>query len=156
MSNASATKKKRRKKMKEYETLVKDIIQEENELKDKINRLEYFMMTEDHQKISIFQRAMLKKQLSVMTEYKNILIDRVIRIRHEHEENKGKDCEPEPGEEEKIEPHVIDAMMYKAQQKIKEKICATCKFSTEPESGKHCAKCETNVTTGEASNWEKI
>jgi len=111
--------------MKDYNTLIKNIIQEENELKDKINRLEYFMMTEDFQNISIFQRAMLRKQLGVMTEYKSILIDRAIRIRHEHEENKGKECGPEP-EEEPVEGNY----------------CSTCCYGAKCPDGPRCEKCD--------------
>ena len=111
--------------MKDYNTLIKDIIQEENELKDKINRLEYFMMTEDFQNISVVQKAMLRKQLGVMAEYKSILIDRAIRIRHEHKENKGKECELEP-EEEPVEGNY----------------CSTCSYGAECPDGPRCEKCD--------------
>lgn len=101
--------------MKDYETLVKDIIQEENELKDKINRLEYFMMTEDYQKISERQQILLTQQLAAMNNYKGCLISRVLQLRFEHEENKGKTCEPEPEKKaERLEPHVFAAMEYEA------------------------------------------
>ena len=141
--------------MKDYETLVRDIIQEENELKDRIIKLEYFMMTEDFQNIAIVQKALLRKQLSAMTEYKSILIDRVIRIRHEHEENKGKECEPEP--EEKVEslvPHIFAAMEYEAHRQ-KTKIpkrariidCSKCKHYKQ-------GSCTHRVLSGDESCWE--
>lgn len=128
--------------MKEYETLVKDIIQEENELKDKINRLEYFMMTEDFQNIAIAQKALLRKQLSVMTEYKSILIDRVIRIRHEHEENKGKECEPEPEKEETQE---------------EDHRCYNCKHGELEHSGpgRVSYSCKCAIQCHEYNQWEK-
>ena len=86
--------------MKNYETLVKEIIQEENELKDKINRLEYFMMTEDYQKIRERQQLLLTQQLAAMNNYKGCLISRALQLRFEDKENeeKMKDCvrAPEP------------------------------------------------------------
>ncbi len=88
--------------MKEYETLVKDIIQEENELKDKINRLEFFMMTEDYQRISERQQLLLTQQLAAMNNYKGCLISRALQLRFEHEKNKGKTCEPEPEKERSV------------------------------------------------------
>lgn len=73
--------------------LVIQINQEEKELNEKLTRLEYFMMTEDYQRISERQKLLLKDQHEVMDRYKRILIARAIQINFE-EKNK-----EEPAEE---------------------------------------------------------
>lgn len=120
--------------MKDYGTLVNDIVREERELTDKINKLEYFVMTEDFQNISERQQRLLIKQHDAMKNYKGYLIARVVRIRQEHKENEGKEnegkekaCDTET--DERLEPHVFAAMEYEThRQKEKEIInCAKCK-----------------------------
>ena len=100
--------------MKDYETLVRDIIQEENELKDRIIKLEYFMMTEDYQKISESQKLLLTKQLAAMNNYKGCLFSRVLQLRFEHALDEEKGCYQEPEKEVRLEPHVFSAMEYEA------------------------------------------
>lgn len=78
--------------MKKYEILVADIIQEEIVLRDKINKLESFMMTEDYQKINERQKILLTQQPAAMNNYKGCLIARVLQLRFEHKENEGKTC----------------------------------------------------------------
>ena len=121
--------------MKVYETLVNDIIQEELNLRDKINRLEYFMMTEDYQKIGERQQLLLTQQLAAMNNYKGCLISRVLQLRFEHEENKNKTCEPEP---EKSENHPLCTCTVIADGKTqstptttdtKDHVCSTCKWA---------------------------
>lgn len=123
--------------MKDYETLVKDIIQEENELKDKLNRLEYFMMTEDYQKISERQQILLTKQLNAMNNYKGCLISRVLQIRLEHEENKGCTCEPE--EDQKIIPFSA---------------CKKCKWSAAHPDDPNALRCNKQGTVDYKTCWE--
>ena len=106
--------------MKDYETLVRDIIQEENELKDRVINLEYFMMTEDYQKISERQKLLLNRQLEAMRMYKGALIARVMQARFEHSQKPGDTCESELEKEDRIEPHVFEAMMYEAHKKKEE------------------------------------
>lgn len=66
--------------------LVIKINQEEKELNEKLTRLEYFMMTEDYQRISDRQKLLLKQQHEAMSTYKRILIARAIQINFEEKD----------------------------------------------------------------------
>lgn len=120
--------------MKDYETLISDIRREEMELNEKLGRLERFMMTEDFCTLSAEQQKLLNRQQVCMTEYKSILMQRSYRINFEHAQDKEKTCAPEPEKEERVEPHVIDAIRYKIdrQKKAKEEetelACNSCKW----------------------------
>lgn len=72
--------------MQEPRELVIKINQEEKELNEKLTRLEYFMMTEDYQRISDRQKLLLKQQHEAMTAYKRILIARAIQINFEEKD----------------------------------------------------------------------
>ena len=95
--------------MKDPRQLVIQINQEEKELNEKLTRLEYFMMTEDYQRISERQKLLLKDQHEAMDRYKRILIARAIQINFE--------------EKDKEEP-------------AEEKDCRDCANSLD--GGKHC------------------
>ena len=79
---------------KTYEELCAALEGEEIELNVKLEHLEYFMMSEDFQEISERQKELLTRQLEAMRIYKGALIARVMQARYEHEQNKGKECEP--------------------------------------------------------------
>ena len=72
--------------MQEPRELVIQIRQEEKELNEKLTRLEYFMMTEDYQRISDRQKLLLKDQHEAMSTYKRILIARAIQINFEEKD----------------------------------------------------------------------
>ena len=74
--------------MQDPREVVDKIRREENDLSAELNRLEYFMMTEDYQRISDRQKLLLKQQHEVMTAYKRILIARVIQINFEEKDKK--------------------------------------------------------------------
>ena len=142
--------------MKKYEILVADIIHEEIVLRDKINKLETFMMTEDYQKINERQKLLLTQQLAAMNNYKGCLISRVLQLRFEHEQNKDKACESEPEEEERLEPHIFSAMEYEAHRQKKdsqEHKCETCKHNHGPHT---CSKLGKDIVgaPGDLSCWE--
>lgn len=65
------------------EELVRKIKLEEHVLNTSLDRLEYFMMSEDFTKISKEQKTLLEQQHKAMTEYKLILIKRAHRINWE-------------------------------------------------------------------------
>ena len=69
--------------MQKPEELVRKIKLEEHELNTSLDRLEYFMMSEDFTKISKEQKTLLEQQHKAMTEYKLILIKRAHRINWE-------------------------------------------------------------------------
>lgn len=121
---------------KTYEELCAALEGEEIELNVKLEHLEHFMMSEDFQEISERQKKLLTRQLEAMRMYKGALIARVMQARFEHEQNKGKECEPESEEEERIEPHVFEAMMYEAHRKIKERQKVPRGSETEKEDEK--------------------
>lgn len=95
--------------MKEYKTLIADIRTDACELADKMKRLEVFMMSEDFCKISPEQKGLLEQQYDLMAKYKVTLVKRAHRINYEHRQ-----------EPERLEPHVVDALMYKAHRQKKE------------------------------------
>ena len=72
--------------MQDPRELVIKINQEEKELNEKLTRLEYFMMTEDYQRISDRQKLLLKQQHEAMSTYKRILIARAIQINFEEKD----------------------------------------------------------------------
>ena len=111
---------------KTYEVLCEALEEEEAELNIKICDLEHFMMSEDFQTISERQKDLIIGQLEEMRLYKQALITRVMQARFEHEQNKGKDCEPELEEEELV----VD------------NLCSTCRYGAECPDGPRCEKCD--------------
>lgn len=111
---------------KTYEELCAALEGEEIELNVKLEHLEHFMMSEDFQEISERQKELLTRQLEAMRMYKGALISRVMQARYEHEQNKGKECEPEPKEEETD----------------KDNYCSTCRYGAECPDGPRCKKCD--------------
>lgn len=89
--------------MQDPRELVIKINQEEKELNEKLTRLEYFMMTEDYQRISDRQKLLLKDQHEAMNRYKGILIARAIQINFE-EKNKEIEKDAERAKEEWCQP----------------------------------------------------
>ena len=53
------------------------IVEERKELKDKIQRLENFMETEEHKNITEYEQDMLRSQLDIMLEYEDTLTARI-------------------------------------------------------------------------------
>ena len=94
--------------MQKPEELVRKIKLEEHELNTNLDRLEYFMMSEDFTKISKEQKTLLEQQHKAMTEYKLILIKRAHRINWEA----GRD---------KAAAKIMEA--------TKDTSCATCKWN---------------------------
>ena len=66
--------------------VVDKIRREEIDLSAKLISLEYFMMTEDYQRISERQKLLLKDQHEAMDRYKRILIARAIQINFEEKD----------------------------------------------------------------------
>lgn len=126
---------------KTYEELCAALEGEEIELNVKLEHLEHFMMSEDFQKICERQKELLTRQLEAMRMYKGALIARVMQARFEHEQNKGKDCEPEPEKEEPEEKADVPAIH-----------CENCKhfIYTKPYVG----KCNSAVKCTRGSEWE--
>ena len=72
--------------MQDPREVVDKIRKEENDLSAKLLNLEYFMMTEDYQRISDRQKLLLKQQHEAMSTYKRILIARAIQINFEEKD----------------------------------------------------------------------
>ena len=134
---------------KTYEELCTALEGEEIELNVKLEHLEHFMMSEEFQEISERQKELLTRQLEAMRMYKGALIARVMQARFEHTKP-GVTCAPEPEKEERIEPHVVDAIRYKLDRKKKAKeeesvegnYCSTCRYGAECPDGPRCKKCD--------------
>lgn len=128
---------------KTYEELCAALEGEEIELNVKLEHLEHFMMSEDFQGISERQKGLLTRQLEAMRMYKGALIARVMQARFEHEQNKGRDCEPEPEEEEPAE-----------KADVPEIPCVNCKHFIY--TGPHEGKCNSAVQCAKGSEWEAL
>ena len=68
---------------------------EYKELAGRIGSLERFMICEDYQKVTDFQRVLLDHQREAMEEYKEILLKRLIDLRLQEKHKKEKTtCAP--------------------------------------------------------------
>ena len=79
--------------MKTVKQLVDDIRNEEIALNGKLDKLEFFMMTEDFVKITAAQKRLLVRQHKIMGEYKGILIQRAHLLNAENKKKKKTDAE---------------------------------------------------------------
>ena len=123
--------------MQDPRELVIKINQEEKELNEKLTRLEYFMMTEDYQRISDRQKLLLKQQHEAMSTYKRILIARAIQINFEEKDK-------EEPRKESTDPN------------DHEQGCASCKHSELSPSDNYSKPRCTNPKADGKTCWEPI
>lgn len=100
---------------------------EYSDLAGQIGALERFLICKDFQKVSSSQRVLLAQQKTVMEQYKEILLKRLVDLRNQEKCEKEMTKAPEEAnKDDRIEPHVFSAMEYEAHRQ---------KTSPEDESG---------------------
>lgn len=61
---------------------IERLIDERNELDAKVAKLEVFMMKPEFQNIDLGHQLLLKKQLRIMQEYSDVLLQRLILLQN--------------------------------------------------------------------------
>lgn len=88
---------------------------EYNDLAGRIGSLERFLICEDFQKTASSQKVLLVQQRTVMEQYKEILLKRLVDLRNQEKREKEMPEAPEVAKrDDRIEPHVFSAMEYEA------------------------------------------
>lgn len=69
--------------MQTKEQVIEKLINELDEIKTKIFKLETFMSSKDFMKITMVQKQLLEEQHTAMTHYKTVLLKRIYNLRFE-------------------------------------------------------------------------